>query len=1851
MLLILGANSAKATVPAEQASSHNTDATRPAELNVPTGYDRITHPRYGPLQQSSTPTISLETTGQWSALHGAPLGIAWGDYDNDGYLDLAVADAGQYRWDKPCSELQSGFVAIYHNQQGVLEPQPIWRSARSEPSTSVAWGDIDRDGDLDLAVGNFGLPNRIYKNENGTFSEVWNDEQPEPTSTVAWVDINNDGYLELSIGNGWKINRDRPCDPGASGAQLQNKIYGNVQGLLQKSPVWTDGKSENTRALAWGDMNNDGWLDLAVGNYGAADHIYLNHQGDLDTAPVAGFTGTGSTLDLAWGDMNNDQVPELAIIGENGSGPLIFSNSCTSANAVSCGIGTSYLGLILPEGLHYGWNVNWGDVNGDGYLDLFAGTSEDGHPQIFLNQDGQLNTMSAWSFLDTVRVFDSAWGDVDGNGTLDLAMVDSGGRVVLLQNHTIQLETVGIKIASNNPTNIPSGLAWGDVDGNGFLDLAAGSRIWINQGGSLSASYPYNNTAGNIAPTSVAWGDVDGDGDLDLAAGYYGQPAKVFANNGERITGELWHSNAFSRTTSISWGDIDGDGDLDLAIGNYGQPNEIYQNINGTLQADPFWRDGLTDMTTSLAWGDIDNDGDLDLAVGNGNFGVAVTAPGSPNKLYENVNGTFHEIWSDQINDSTTSVAWGDFNRDGWLDLAVGNYGQPNRLYENHNGTLTTLPAWSSVDADFTTSLAWGDLDNDGDLDLAAANAGGAEGRAIDADKIYGNNGDRFLSDPKYLWLAQNNQNSYNVAWGDIDNDGDLELAFAGQELRIHDNQTISRTRPSTNLLPRIKVEHTSDPVPTFADSHTATLLAPANGYATSWIRESGIIPIRYTLFHPTAVPVAQIRAYYSLNGGGDWREAVATNGTITTSLATCADENLPSLGCQYVYQWDIFGSKFFGQSDNVLFRLVASPDLKPQPNGAAGPYQWGAPAVQTFPFRVRGAQVQVIAENASITTVKDAIVYRLPISKTSNALPIGGIATPFHTDRQGYLQGRGTIALNDTLIALLPASLPPTITTRYSGSLRLYYTNAAPKGDELDAYRVYKPGQQQLKVAISRPLLLFDLTVSLEWDARKDDQFTNQLSSDLQRTSELLYDWTNGQAALGNITIYHDQAHWDSADIRIYATNRLRPNASVGGIVSSIVTETVAQRNEMLGYLPGQVHIGASWNRFGESNGTIGEDWPRALAHELGHYLFFLQDDYLGLDEKQQLIPIDSCFGSAMTNPYRNDHSEFLAEPQWQERCGHTLAAQTTMRGDWKTIQKFYSWSGLSVSAPPPIANGPMNLPMAVTTVHFEPQEAAPDALLATPFFYLSQETVGRTQTGPTARVILFHEGRLVDLGASVGDQIYARGASKDDRLCVFEPDAERYGCITIAEENENLPLTVDNMWKPDLIVSPVTTRTVVISVTNFTSAIAAEKLSAALYSAKLATYVPVGLAADGATYSATFDLPTPITEGYIHLCKGSTDYNECVRHVENPSSIVSYVLGGAPVPSLGGEQVPSLGSEQVRIVGREDAPVISGDGRVILFGLDLKFPLGEFYSIQSTTILPSPPPWTTVVGQAYRLLASSHAPASNESSISFTYLGREVPSGEEDFLQIYYWADNEWQPLPTKLNTSFNIASTTSKGPGLYALMTAYPIPLSNRGWNNFAYPVHMTNPVTVALNSIAGSYSIVWGYDAAHPADPWRGFDPTVPSSYGAVANELTGFEFGKGYWIHITATDAITLYLKGAEQVQSASVGLTPPALFYGEVPLTESFTPTAGMPVEARMDNLTGKRCAQGTTVERNGQIIFALKVPAEDGGDKAGCGATGRMVQIMVNGISIGEPKMWDNTKATGLFQLEQRLFLPIVNR
>src|SRR5262249_44704155 len=148
--------------------------------------------------------------------------------------------------------------------------------------------------------------------------------------------------------------------------------------------------------------------------------------------------------------------------------------------------------------------------------------------------------------------------------------------------------------------------------------------------------------------------------------------------------------------------------------------------------------------------------------------------------------------------------------------------------------------------------------------------------------------------------------------------------------------------------------------------------------------------------------------------------------------------------------------------------------------------------------------------------------------------------------------------------------------------------------------------------------------------------------------------------------------------------------------------------------------------------------------------------------------------------------------------------------------------------------------------------------------------------------------------------------------------------------------------------------------------------------------------------------------------------------------------------------------------------------------------------------TAVPSPLPWATVVGQAYRLAASPTAPDLHQASISFSYLGSEVPPGEEVWLRVYFWNGSKWTPLPTKLNRDQNVASAPAQGTGVYTLMSSIEIALHGPGLNLFGYPVPGTRPIRTALAAIQGAYTIVYEYDPTRPQSQWKVFDVNQPDA---------------------------------------------------------------------------------------------------------------------------------------------------------
>jgi hypothetical protein len=366
-------------------------------------------------------------------------------------------------------------------------------------------------------------------------------------------------------------------------------------------------------------------------------------------------------------------------------------------------------------------------------------------------------------------------------------------------------------------------MAWGDPDNDGDLDLAVGNffgqpnALYVNDSGGFTGQTPF----GSDNTFAVVWADHDNDGDLDLSVGNgSGQQNRLYVNDGNgNFTGE--DQFGANSTVALAWADVELDGDLDLAVGN-GILNAIQQNFlyinngNGTFTGVPMF--GM-EQTGSLVWGDVNGDFYPDLAVGNGGF----TAEG-PNALYvNNGNGSF-TMRAEFGNGDTASVVWGDYDNDGDLDLAVGNWnGGQNRLYVNDgNGNFTGEDQFGMRDPN---TLAWGDSDLDGDLDLAVGNG---DFSSADQNYLYINNGDLTFTEQAEFGLGSTDA----VAWADYDEDGDLDLA-AGNEHSPTDNYLYVNDANSAGWLSLSLVGHFHDLGPGYSnrDGVGAKILVYEQGF------------------------------------------------------------------------------------------------------------------------------------------------------------------------------------------------------------------------------------------------------------------------------------------------------------------------------------------------------------------------------------------------------------------------------------------------------------------------------------------------------------------------------------------------------------------------------------------------------------------------------------------------------------------------------------------------------------------------------------------------------------------------------------------------------------------------------------------------------------------------------------------------------------------------------------------------------------------------------------------------------------------------------------------------------------
>jgi hypothetical protein len=463
---------------------------------------------------------------QSPATGAQPGSIALGDFNGDGVLDLAVTNAGD-----------NTLTILLGKGDGTFTTTASSPQTGDDPSF-VTVGDFNRDGKADLAVANLSSNNVtiLLGNGDGTFTAAASSEETgyQPQS-MSVGDFNGDGILDLAVLN--------------AGINTVTVLLGNGDGTFTASPLSSQTGGQ-PRSLVSGDFNGDGSLDLAVMNSAANTVTILlgNGDGSFAAAPSPA-TGTYPYAG-AVGDFNLDGKLDLAVANESsGSVTILLGN----------GDGTFTAATASPSAAPSPVSVSVADLNGDGKPDLVVANGYDDTVTILLgNGDGTFGPASSQSAgSDPVSI---AVGDLNGDGIQDLAVANtSGNNVSVLTLQLTQVATAtatGISPAGSGTHNVEASYP-GDTSYrssvSGTTPLTAElvtptltvtpSSSSITRTQALTVRVTVSAGSGNAAPT----------GSVALTSGSYTSAAVILSSGSASINIPAGSLAAGTDTLTVSY--------------------------------------------------------------------------------------------------------------------------------------------------------------------------------------------------------------------------------------------------------------------------------------------------------------------------------------------------------------------------------------------------------------------------------------------------------------------------------------------------------------------------------------------------------------------------------------------------------------------------------------------------------------------------------------------------------------------------------------------------------------------------------------------------------------------------------------------------------------------------------------------------------------------------------------------------------------------------------------------------------------------------------------------------------------------------------------------------------------------------------------------------------------------------------------------------------------------------------------------------------------------------------------------------------------------------------------------------
>ena len=716
---------------------------------------------------------------------GRPFGIAFGDVNGDGVVDMVTAN------------IETGNASVrFGIGDGTFAEQVLY-DVEDRP-IDVKLGHLDTDGHLDMIVVNswnlssatFATISILLNNGDGTYAPQVSHIVGELAQAGAIGDLDGDGDLDIAIATINQINDCLPLSPMSLYTLLN-------QGDGSFSPPVVHDASAGTGSVAMGDLDGDNDLDLVVGQVGCSVPgfaVMFNNGNATFAAPEPYRLGeSGGKVALA--DVDSDDDLDLAVTFDSPfelpDHMVVFLND---GHGVFATPGTDYLTGLTPSG------IVACDFNGDSHPDFAVANlapredSDNGRDDISVfvnNGDG--------TFADQIRYgvnyepFGIAAADVDGDGDVDLGVANSrkylGGSKtvasVLLNDGTGVMGGEAVYDVGQ----LPFAVIARDLNGDGAPDLAVANfrgnsvSVLLNLGNGTfddQVEYPVGDEARDITGT-----DFDGDGDIDLAVTTLDEVV-VLLNQGNGSFDPAV-SYAVPQPGFISAGDLDGDGDADLAVTDRrpspGTLRVLRNTGNGTFALDavafptvgPCSRNG---PARRFALADLDQDGDLDVAVPNRGLALLTSV------LLNNGDATFvlDEEHFHGFDANPEFLVAGDVDGDGDTDLAVLEQRRlPTSADRDHKvlllindgtgkftrGNSPSLSAGCAAAEALAMELA--DLDGDGRLDLAVSNRCNRN-----LSVLLGNGHGDFGNE--LMYGTGNGSSGTSIAVSDLDGDGKLDL-------------------------------------------------------------------------------------------------------------------------------------------------------------------------------------------------------------------------------------------------------------------------------------------------------------------------------------------------------------------------------------------------------------------------------------------------------------------------------------------------------------------------------------------------------------------------------------------------------------------------------------------------------------------------------------------------------------------------------------------------------------------------------------------------------------------------------------------------------------------------------------------------------------------------------------------------------------------------------------------------------------------------------------------------------------------------------------------------------------------